>query len=359
MAVYDLDRFSILVVEDNAYIRSILARLLRSMQVGNVLEAVSGADAVEMLKVEPGKDMGRDVGPPHVDIILSDLVMSPLNGLLLLRWIRTAKESPNRFIPFVMLSGAADADYVNAARDLGVTEFLAKPFSVQSIYKRLLRVIDYPRQFVLTKAYFGPDRRRRKGEPPDMERRILTDEDITVVYSTDKVVEPKDATDVWNFRLPNRLQDLAGGVGATGPGELPDDLLARAEEELDRASMDFTDWAVDYLKELSALCDRALRQKSGRRRQLEEINLLAHELRGQGGTFGYPLVTLIAKMLFDATGPGCPEDDDAIEVAKAHIDALRAVIRDKVAGDGGEVGKELMASLQAAIDRRSERRESR
>ena len=349
MAVYDLDRFSILVVEDNTYIRNILMRLLRSMRVGTVVQAASGADVVEMLKVESG----AVVPTKHVDIILSDLVMSPLNGLLLLRWVRTAKESPNRFIPFVMVSGAADIDYVNAARDLGVTEFLAKPFSVQSVYKRLMRVIDFPRQFVLTKSYFGPDRRRRRGSPPDKERRKLTDEDIKIVYSSDKIAEPKDDRGVWNFRLPNRLKDLAGGAGAAGSGELPMELLAQAEEELERASMDFTDWAVDYLKQLSGLCDQALRQPAGRRRQLDEINLLAHELRGQGGTFGYPLVTVIAKMLFDATGAGCPEDDNAIEVVKAHIDALRAVIRDKVAGDGGEVGNELMTSLQAAIDRRN------
>ena len=352
MAVYDLDRFSILVVEDNAYVRNILMRLLRSMRVGKVLQAVSGAEAVELLKVEPGVP-GKNT---HVDIIMSDLVMSPLNGLLLLRWIRTAKESPNRFLPFIMVSGAADTDYVNGARDLGVTEFLAKPFSVQSVYKRLMRVIDFPRQFVMTKSYFGPDRRRRGGRAPSKERRKLTDDDITIVYSADKIAEPKDEAGVWMFRLPNRLQDLAGGVGATGPGELPLELLAQAEEELERASMDFTDWAVDYLKELSALCARALKQPAGRRRQLEEINLLAHELRGQGGTFGYPLVTLIAKMLFDATGAGCPEDDDAIEIVKAHIDALRAVIRDKVAGDGGEVGNELMASLQSAIERRTKER---
>jgi hypothetical protein len=92
---------------------------------------------------------------------------------------------------------------------------------------------------------------------------------------------------------------------------------------------------------------------SGRRKPLDEINLLAHELRGQGGTFGYPLVTLIAKSLYQATGAGCPEDDDAIEIAKAHIDALRLVIRDKIAGDGGEAGKELMASLQAVIGKRA------
>ena len=86
--------------------------------------------------------------------------------MLFLRWLRGAAESPNRFVPFIMLSGAADNDYVTASRDLGTTEFLAKPFSAQSVYRRLLEVIDRPRQFITNNSYFGPDRRRQNLGPP-------------------------------------------------------------------------------------------------------------------------------------------------------------------------------------------------
>ena len=54
--------------------------------------------------------------------------MPPINGLLLLRWVRTAKESSNWFVPFVMLSGAVDRDYVMASRDLGTMEFSLNHF---------------------------------------------------------------------------------------------------------------------------------------------------------------------------------------------------------------------------------------
>ena len=63
------------------------------------------------------------------------------------------------------------------------------------------------------------------------------------------------------------------------------------------------------------------------------------------------MITIPGKMLYDATHRGCREDDDGIEVVKAHIDAMRAVIRDKVSGDGGEVGRALLASLQLAIEK--------
>ena len=283
------------------------------------------------------------------DIIVSDLVMSPINGLLFLRWMRTSKDSPNKMIPFIMLSGAADEGYVHSARDLGATEFLAKPFSATSVYVHLLKVIEQPRQFVTTTKYFGPDRRRKKIDPAK-ERREKDDKDVTIVYSPDKVVKPKVPSDVWYFRLPNSLKEKAGGGGFTGGAEIPKDLLDEAEQSLKRAALDFSTWVLDYVKKLSNLCVEALEAEGGARaKYFAEINLLALELRGQGGTFGYPLISTFGKMLYDATIEGCREDDNAVEIVKAHIDAMGAVLREKVAGDGGEVGRALLASLKKAI----------
>jgi len=283
------------------------------------------------------------------DIIVSDLVMSPINGLLFLRWMRTSKDSPNKMIPFIMLSGAADEGYVHSARDLGATEFLAKPFSATSVYVHLLKVIEQPRQFVTTTKYFGPDRRRKKIDPAK-ERREKDDKDVTIEYSPDKVVKPKVPSDVWYFRLPNSLKEKAGGGGFTGGAEISKDLLEEAEQSLERAALDFSTWALDYVKKLSNLCVEALEAEGGARaKYFAEINLLALELRGQGGTFGYPLISTFGKMLYDATIEGCREDDNAVEIVKAHIDAMGAVLREKVAGDGGEVGRALLASLKKAI----------
>jgi hypothetical protein len=49
---------------------------------------------------------------------------------------------------------------VTAARDAGVTEFLAKPISAKGLYERIVNVVASPRPFIKTKSYFGPDRRR-------------------------------------------------------------------------------------------------------------------------------------------------------------------------------------------------------
>jgi CheY-like chemotaxis protein len=346
LAVYSFERLNIFLVEDNPYIRQVLESLLRQLKFGRVEAASHGAEAIEYFR-----NLKKIRAPGDIDIVLSDLVMSPLNGLLLLRWLRTAKESPNRFMPFIMLSGAADHEYVKAARDMGVTEFMAKPFSASSMSRYLLQVIDRPRQFVTTQSYFGPDRRRKNSPPGKGECRVTADKDVTIVYSMDKIVKPSKPTEVWYFRLQNRLKEKVGGAGSSEPGELPMDILIEAEQQLERSVVDFADWARDYLKQLSQLCDQALAMGEGRVKIFEEINLLAHELRGQGGTFGYPLISQFGKSLYLSTREGCGKENSDVEIVKAHIDSMRAVLRDKITGDGGKVGQELLQGLQIAIKR--------
>ncbi len=149
------------------------------------------------------------------------------------------------------------------------------------------------------------------------------------------------------------LKEKVGGAGFKGATEMPLDMLEEAEQQLERSALDFTTWALDYVAKLGALCKQALEVKAeggARAKTFEEINLLALELRGQGGTFGYPLISTFGKMLYDATVEGCREDDNAVEIVKAHIDAMGAVLREKVAGDGGEVGRTLLTSLKKAIE---------
>lgn len=347
MSELNLQRFNILLVEDNAFVRNTLEDLLRYFKIETIKTAKNGEEAIAHLK-----DMRRS-HHPGPDIIISDLIMSPINGQLLLRWARTAKESPNRFVPFIMVSGAADREYVASARDLGVSEFLAKPFSVNSVYTHIAQVIQRPRPFIATQEYFGPDRRRIPGsrEMGGKDRRREGDDHVTTVYSAEKVTKAKNVSDVWCFRLPNALKEKAGGGIGTDIPALPPDILEQAEQSLERAVLDFTEWATEYLQNLGKLCDEARDHEDKRILQFSEINTLAHELRGQGGTFGYPLISVFGKMLYDSTREGCPLTDNQVEIVRAHIDAMRAVIRDKVAGDGGQVGKELLASLEQAIHR--------
>ena len=79
------------------------------------------------------------------------------------------------------------------ARDSGVTEIIAKPVSLRSLYSRIVAVIERPRPFIRTPDYFGPDRRRRQ-IPIDFEDRRLTGRQIRT--EAEAAAMPGSAADI-------------------------------------------------------------------------------------------------------------------------------------------------------------------
>ena len=100
----------------------------------------------------------RDAAP---DMIITDWKMEPLDGLDFVRLVRTAQDSPNPYVPIIMLTGYTERKRICEARDVGVNEFLKKPIAITGLRARIINIIKYPRVFIKTTKYFGPDRRRR------------------------------------------------------------------------------------------------------------------------------------------------------------------------------------------------------
>jgi len=168
----DLSRVSVLVVEDSQFLRSLIVNSLRVMGVGSIQSLDDGSQAIDFIKLVNNDPM--KAGMMKIDIIVSDWEMSPVDGMLLLRWIRRHKDSPDRFVPFLMLTGYSEPARVHAARDMGVNEFMSKPFTVRALADKMFSIINKPRQFVHTAAYFGPDRRRQAIPIKATDRRLLT-----------------------------------------------------------------------------------------------------------------------------------------------------------------------------------------
>jgi len=90
--------------------------------------------------------------------------MKPIDGIAFTQEVRLSHKSPNPYVPIIMITGHTERHRVEAARDAGVTEFLAKPITAQNLFLRIAEIIERPRPFVRAGAYFGPDRRRRRDE---------------------------------------------------------------------------------------------------------------------------------------------------------------------------------------------------
>jgi chemotaxis protein histidine kinase CheA len=84
-------------------------------------------------------------------------------------------------------------------------------------------------------------------------------------------------------------------------------------------------------------------------KQREEIYRLAHDLKGQGSTFGQDLVTIIATSLCKLIrGLGEATEDDFAKHAIAHCEAIRVILDKDIRGTGGDHGAALLRVLGIA-----------
>ncbi len=150
MSEYNIERLNVLIVDDNRHMRFLVRMILKSLGVRDIMEAEEGASALKTLNNF------------DADIVICDWNMQPMDGIEFTKIIRTSDDSPNAYVPIIMLTGHTEVSRVVTARDAGVNEFLAKPVSAKKIYQRIKTILDHPRQYVRTPSYFGPDRRRRQ-----------------------------------------------------------------------------------------------------------------------------------------------------------------------------------------------------
>ncbi len=344
------DRLCVLVVDDNSFMRNLLSTTIKAFGIMDVLTEADGASAIERLKLSLTDPIAASMGT--VDLIVSDFLMPGVDGNLFLRWIRTGNSVPDRFVPFLMVSGAADKFVVEQSRDSGVTEFLAKPFSAQTVADRLLQIINYPRQYVLASGYFGPDRRRGRF-PVEEERRVTQQSQIQLVKPDSHERELREDVRAIYFRSSNRMRHKIGAKNFSEPLYFDPMIIQAAEKRIQALVGDYADWVKKYIHSMTE-SEAALSpdpdSRQSNKKHIANINRIAHELRGQSGTFDYPLITKLSKSLYEATSdPERHITDDRKKLIDAHVDAIRTVFKNRITGDGGEVGLALLRDIEVAV----------
>ncbi len=161
MERYDLSHLDVLIVDRNPHMLAILRTALHELGLVRLRDINDPVKAFQMFKDQ------------QADLIFSDWVPGR-DELKFLNMVRDANKSPNPFVPIIIVTSYCEQANVIAARDLGMTEFLAAPVSVKAIYERICSVIKDKRPFIKEPKFFGPDRRRHEGNVPSEERRSMT-----------------------------------------------------------------------------------------------------------------------------------------------------------------------------------------
>jgi two-component system chemotaxis response regulator CheY len=112
----------VLVADDSSTMRTIIRRALESLGVSGVVEAADGVQAIELVKASLG-----------FDLILTDWNRPGKSGIEFVREVRAL----DCRVPIVMVTKEAEKARVLEAIEAGVTEYLIKPFTTDTLRSKL------------------------------------------------------------------------------------------------------------------------------------------------------------------------------------------------------------------------------
>ena len=136
---------TILIVDANAFMRRQTRIMLTNLGAKSVIEANDGLAALELIRT-------RDP-----DVMFMDWDMPVLDGLEVMRIVRSPGVFPRPNLPIIMLTGRAQRSAVTEALRTGVNEYLVKPTSPKALRDRLTSIVAKPRQMMKVGEYYVPE----------------------------------------------------------------------------------------------------------------------------------------------------------------------------------------------------------
>ncbi|CAN1556685.1 MAG: response regulator [Aquidulcibacter sp.] len=230
--VQDFANKRVLLVDDHTHIRAIFTSILNGLGMFRLSTADRSDRALSTLEAEP------------IDLVITDFNMPGLSGMGLAQRIRQEIRSKNpRFnpsIPIIMITSFGTKKCLMAARDAGVDEFLAKPFTTLAVAERIDSAINMQRSFIVSDNYIGPCR-RRKVDPilSGLKRREADRIAILNEFGVERNLIQDDAQILIDLAGNNQIEETStediawiGENTAAHAQKIRDDLLERAAMSL-------------------------------------------------------------------------------------------------------------------------------
>ena len=152
-----------------------------------------------------------------------------------------------------------------------------------------------------------------------------------------------------NAKIIQPKTNLKDKVAASETEDLSIDptAITRAEEYFSAQGLDYIAIAEADIEELQKTLQNF--KSTADTKYIVDMHRIAHDIKGQAGSFGYLLLTEFAHSLAKFTKLVESPSKEQIEVIKAHVDALTTIINNRIDGDGGEIGQALKSALQLAV----------
>jgi two-component system, chemotaxis family, chemotaxis protein CheY len=139
----DLADLTILTLDDDPTIRSIIRSALAQCGCRNILQAESGPQALRLFETQ------------RVDLVLCDWMMEPMNGLEFVTELR--KFDKAAAVPVIMVTANSEPADAMAARHLNIAAWMLKPIAIKQLTERVWSVLSLPAQSFSLERDLGVD----------------------------------------------------------------------------------------------------------------------------------------------------------------------------------------------------------
>ncbi|OHC74898.1 MAG: hypothetical protein A3G18_01055 [Rhodospirillales bacterium RIFCSPLOWO2_12_FULL_58_28] len=139
-------------------------------------------------------------------------------------------------------------------------------------------------------------------------------------------------------------------VSIGGAGAVDLEALKRAEEVIAGMSGNYLEWVEEDLVKIQKAFDAL---KSGKpedhKHLLDQIFRVAHDIKGQGGSFDYGMMTILGNGLCRFVEQTQTVGSSEFQVIQLYIDTMKLVISKRMSGDGGKEGEQVLRGLDMVV----------
>ncbi len=335
-------KINIVIADADHKVAVLVKKILATLGCNRIFIVTDGNDVLHLMKEE------------KIDVIITNWALKNLNGIELATHLRRSLDSPDRMIPIIMLTARNDQKDISQARDAGITEYLVKPFSRKTLLERLYAIVEEPRSFILCESFVGPDRRRVSSFtlPPD------PDTNRTYFERRPPIIVPKEQLKQIVFDDTPRMimpdYSMKKKIGLEVPVELLINpmTVSHSDDELQKMQEEFLKTIMKDVEQLETSYQILITSPDNARELIARIQEAAESVKARAGIFGYVRATEVANQLSNFCRRYYDRENKYhLIILEKHIQTISAIFANKITGDGGETGKELMRDLARLIQK--------
>ena len=134
-----------------------------------------------------------------------------------------------------------------------------------------------------------------------------------------------------------------------GPGAVDLAAIERAEAVIANLADSYLEWVEEDLVKIRKAYENIQNNMDNPGGDIDKVFQIAHDMKGQGGSFNYDLMTILGNDLCRFVEGKTTISKTDLKVIELYIDTMKVVITKRMSGDGGPEGQKVLAGLAAVV----------